>query len=162
MICAAFMLTGIYFAKQAKRVFFLLERLSELFSAFGFAAAAGGKDINNMCKEICMLDKFGCFAFIDVFVASFYDGCDLCAMWCKCVEEAKELSCLKNDEREALKSFSQVFLSSGIDEFCDTCSKFSEKFALWAAQAHESSLKNQKILVSGSFLAAAAFFIIAF
>lgn len=155
-------MTGIYCAKQAKRRVIILERLSALFSAFGFSAGAGGKDINNICKEICMFDKFECFSFIEVFLSSFYDGCDLCAMWCECVESAKELVCLKNDERDVLKSFSQMFLTSGVEEFRDTCSRFSEKFGVLSAQAQESTLKNQKIFVSGSFLAAAAFFIIAF
>ena len=162
MICLSFILTGAYFSKQAKRRVFILERLSELFSAFAFSAGSGGKDINNICKEICMLDKFECFSFPESFLSSFYEGCDLCVMWCESIEKARELNCLKNEEREALKSFSQVFFVSGIDEFSDTCNRLSEKFRLLTALSHEQVLKNQKIFISGSVLAAAAFFIISF
>ncbi|MBR3974534.1 MAG: hypothetical protein IKJ88_01590 [Clostridia bacterium] len=162
MICMSFILTGAYFAKQAKRRVYFLENLSSLFSAFSFSASAGGKDIKSICKEISVLDKFECFSFLDVFLSSLYDGCDLCAVWCECVENADELSSLKNEEKQVLKSFSQVFLSSGVEEFCDTCKKFSEKFDRISDEAKESSLKNQKILISGSALVAAAFFIILF
>ncbi len=155
-------MTGIYCAKQVKRKVFILECLTSLFSAFAFCAATGGKDIKSICKEISVFDKFECFSFIDTFLLSLYDGCDLCAVWCECVENAKELNCLKNEEREVLKSFSQVFLSSGVDEFCDTCKNFSEKFDLMSSEARENLLKNQKIFVSGSVLVSAAFFIISF
>lgn len=140
----------------------MLDRLSGLFSAFAFSAGAGGKDISSICKEISVFDKFECFTFVELFLSYCFDGCDLCAVWCGCVDKAKELSCLKKEERELIKSFSEVFFASGIEEFCVVCRKFSEKFGLLSAQAQESSLKNQKIFVSGSVLAAAAFFIISF
>ena len=153
-------MTGIYYAKQAKQKVFILERLSSLFSAFVFSAATGGKDIQSICKEISMLDKFECFPFVDVFLSSLYDGCDLCAVWCECVENAREFSVLKKEETQEVKSFSTAFLSSGVDEFCDICRKFSEKFALLTTQTQENSLKNRQFFISGSVLAAAAFFII--
>ena len=162
MICISLIMTGIYCAKQAKRRVFILERLSSIFSAFGFSAGSGGKDIKSICKEISMLDKYECFGFLEDFLSSLYDGCDLCALWCDCVENARELSMLKNEEKEAVKSFSAVFLSLGIEEFFDTCRKFSERFSQFTVQAQESSDKNQKIFISGSVLVSAVIFIISF
>ena len=156
----SFVLTGIYCAKRVKQKAFILEKLSRMFSDFDFLASVGSRDVISLCEEISTTDKFSCFLFPKSFLASLYDGCDLCAVWCECIENARELDLLKNEEKQALKSFSQVFLSSGVEEFCDTSRKFSEKFNSAAGKAQESSQKNQKIFVSGSVLLAAAFFIV--
>lgn len=158
----SFVLTGIYCAKQVKQKVFILEKLSQLFSDFCFLASVGSRDVRSLCEEISVADKFSCFSFPKVFSASLYDGCDLCSVWGECVENAGELLCLNKEDRQTVKSFSQVFLSSGVDEFCDTCRKFSEKFKSAASKAQECSQQNQKIFISSSVLLAAAFFIVSF
>lgn len=147
---------------RAKKRAYTLEKLSVFFKEFARKASMGTTQAKEILEELSQSHLFECFSFIHTLLYECLPDSDLCELWQKNVNTANELSCLRSEEKEMLKNFSSVFLSSSLADFVENCNKFGVVFEGFGIEARAQMTKTQKLSLSCSALGAAAFFIIAF
>lgn len=160
LLCAAVLFTGCNAAVERRRAAHLLNSLSELFSELEQSVEKSGKSFLGSLAAVRGRPCAAAFSFLRGTLERFTDGADLTEIWRACVSEDRALIKTGAKNVDAVCSLADFFETTSPCSLACACGELSERFAEESARRREEIEKNERLILTGSVLGAAALFII--
>ena len=160
LLCAAVVLTGLNAAAERRKRIRIFERLSVLFASLAADIKKGSCGFLILLGDMARQERFGMFTFIPDTLLSAANGDDIALSWQNAVNADKMLSRTGNDNIRAVRELSLCFCEAAPAVFADACFDLSRRFENERERSVKKSEKDERLLIAGSVLGAAALCII--
>lgn len=159
LLCVAIVLTGFNAAAESRRKIKLLGQLAEFFGELGRNIKSGAGSF--LYSLAAVKERTGAvFSFPSETLQNYAPGCELAGIWRAAVENDECVGKTGRESAAAICTLSDFFADTSPLALADACAFLSTRFAEERARRAAEYAKNERLILTGSLLGAAAVFII--